>query len=380
MENVQLLSKRLLQTIKESENGNIPLKDRVLLLNILDNPDSVNKLFLECLKKVYRIWDREYPNHTAMIEIINKANSFLYHNVGDEKVFKHLYDVYHCYFLSKNGTAGAIGMTALTLCNCIACRSGLTAENCECEENNIFDWENWRPDFHASIAYSGGNPFFMEGDTNKRKEFWLWYIDTATQLYDNPEKPVIDLSAGNIRAVYNTFTPRIQSHENVLIKEKLDKIIEMTFEDMLYQESNLNFNKIEINTICLELAGFFHEAFFYDRRNNKLKIADIREWPSERQWVIMNSIKQDMYKQRPEEGAWFESQMIVHPDKTYNIHFIYDEYDLLSKITRNHENVLEEFKVYPRSKQYTPEWCHNILDKQSQTAGDENHKPSYFFA
>ncbi|MDR2915997.1 MAG: immunity protein Imm5 [Tannerella sp.] len=380
MENVQLLSKRLLQIIKESENGNLPLKDRVFILNILDNPDSVNKLSLECLKKVYHIWDREYPNHTAMIEIINKANSYLYHNIGDEKAFKHLYDVYYYHFLSKNGTAGAIGMSALTLCNCIACRSGLTAENCKCEENNASEWQNWNPDFHASIAYSGGNPFFMEGDVNKRKEFWIWYIDTAIQLYDNPGKPVIDFSTSNIKTTRNTFSPRIQSCETGFIKEKLGKIIDMTFEDMLYQEKHVNFSKIEINTICLELAGVFHEAFFHDTRNNKVKIKDVREWPSERQWVIMNSIKQDMYKQNPEEGAWIESQMIIHPDKTYNIHFIYDEYELLSKIARNHENLLEEFKVYPRSRQYTPEWCHSILGMQPQISGNEKQTPSYFFA
>lgn len=73
-----------------------------------------------------------------------------------------------------------------------------------------------------------------------------------------------------------------------------------------------------------------------------------------------------MYNQSPEEGAWLESHMVIYPDKSYKINFIYDDYNQLSKTARESDKIKEEFRVYPRSKEFTPQWWQDILGKRAK--------------
>ena len=63
----------------------MPLKERVLLLKAINDTGIIGKLYFECLKKVYPIWSKDFPNNPVMTALIARAESFLYHQSGDRK-------------------------------------------------------------------------------------------------------------------------------------------------------------------------------------------------------------------------------------------------------------------------------------------------------
>lgn len=211
--------------------------------------------------------------------------------------------------------------------------------------------------FGASVGFLFKKLYDKFPNSQKIKK----YLDDIYIELDNNGIVYTDIPKDKVKSVE---IKRTQSCDINIIKEKMLHIVDMTIEDLYNQYGKINFSKIEFNTICSELSGVISETFYFDDKNNKKTIEDVREWPDERQWAIMNNIKQDMYKQQPKEGAWLESQMIIFPNKTYKINFIYDEYEKLSKISKKPDNIQEEFRKYPRSKDFTPEWWKNILGKK----------------
>ena len=80
----------------------------------------------------------------------------------------------------------------------------LEIEDYRGEDDGDFDPESWSPDFIGSAAYSGGSPFAQgdEGDTDKRREYWNWYLDMVLSIYENPMKEVIPFHTGSNKMIY----------------------------------------------------------------------------------------------------------------------------------------------------------------------------------
>jgi hypothetical protein len=87
--------------------------------------------------------------------------------------------------------SGLVGLTAKSLCASLAYDAAIKVDDYESEDDNAFDWQDWNPDFYASMAFSGGNLFAGEGDTGRRREFWNWYPDTVLKIIKNPGKSLI---------------------------------------------------------------------------------------------------------------------------------------------------------------------------------------------
>ncbi|AGT43844.1 Imm5 family immunity protein [Treponema pedis] len=365
MEKIKSLIKSLHKIVKNSKSGHLPLKERVSLLNAINDTSVIGKLYFECLKKVYPVWAKDFPNNPIMTGIINKADVFLYRQSCDRKEFEALYNDNTNYFESIMGDTGLVGMTALSLCATLGYGTELEIEDYQGEDDNAFDWQDWTPDFYASMAYSGGNPFVGEGNVVRRKEFWDWYLETALQLYTSPDTAVLVLNISTNKPAKSSEFRRNQSYTSDTIREKLEHIVDMTIEDLYNQENDMSFDRIEYNSICLELSGTTTEILFYIK-GNAIKLKEMRMWPDENQSDVIDDVKQEMYNQSPEEGAWLESHMVIYPDKSYKINFIYDDYNQLSKTARESDKIKEEFRVYPRSKEFTPQWWQDILGKKAK--------------
>lgn len=349
-----------------NEQGHLPLKERVSLLNAINDTSVIGKLYFECLKKVYPVWAKDFPDNPIMTGIINKADAFLYRQSGDRKEFEALYNANNNYFESITGDTGLAGMTAHSLCATLGYGTELEIEDYQGEDDDAFDWQDWTPDFYASMAYSGGNPFVGEGNVVRRKEFWDWYLETALQLYTSPDTAVLVLNISTNKPAKSSEFRRNQSYTSDAIREKLEHIVDMTIEDLYNQEgSNIHWNKIEIDSCCLK-SGISIETFFYDIENSKTLIENIREWPDEEPVELLNDIKKEMYNQYPKEGAWLESKISIFPDKNYEIVLNYDDYDSFMPRAKDAENLVQEFESYPRSKEFTPQWWQDILGKKAK--------------
>lgn len=58
-------------------------------MNAINDTSVIGKLYFECLKKVYSVWAKDFPDNPIMTGIINKADAFLYQQSSDRKNLKH---------------------------------------------------------------------------------------------------------------------------------------------------------------------------------------------------------------------------------------------------------------------------------------------------
>jgi hypothetical protein len=198
-----LLSVRIESTryiVDATLNGHLSLCHRVDLLSEIHDVHTVNKIFFECVKKVYPIWHKAFPHNNIVMQMLLKANSFLYLNEGDKHSFSQMGMEHNDYLLDlyKNddinmSMPGLVGLAAQSLMYSIAYDAGMILEIDEYagEDDDVFDYEGWNPDFYASMAYSGGNPFANEGNISLRKKFWNWYLDTVEAFSSTTAPPPV---------------------------------------------------------------------------------------------------------------------------------------------------------------------------------------------
>lgn len=366
MEAIKNAIKKSLKILESNGEGHLPLINRLEILNIIKKPNIINKVFFECFKKVYPIWEQSYPNDSIMIGIIKKIDLYLYYQKGNESDFEKIFNKYYNYFEAIDGLSGLAGMSALYLCSSIANDASLTVHDYEGEDDNAFDWQDWNPDFYASMAFSGGNPFAGEGDVKKRKAFWGWYLECILAITKNSNTPLIILNINeknidlNLEPSKRTQSPYLNSINNII-----SRIIEITIEDMEEQHDTATFTKIEISSCCLKVGNSVDMSYL-DDNNDKTLIEFCRYWPDDRQTVLFNNIKEEMYKQNPNEGAWIVSHLLINPDKTFSISFNYEDYDNFPQRAKNPEYLIAEFEAYPRSKEFTPDWWQKILGRKAK--------------
>lgn len=81
MKNKRIEISELRTVIEQSGNGHLPLSCRVELLQSIGNVEIVNKVFVECCKKVYPLWENEIED-TLLRKLLCSADEYLYHGKG----------------------------------------------------------------------------------------------------------------------------------------------------------------------------------------------------------------------------------------------------------------------------------------------------------
>jgi hypothetical protein len=353
----ELQIKKAKQIIEKSPTGHFSLKYRVQLLQQIWKPDIVSKLFFESAKKV------SHEGDFAEYELLKTAHAFLYLQQGDKRDFEPMADKYRNYFVSMDGTDGFAGLSAVMLAYHIAYSNGVQSDFEDYngkDDDNAVDWENWEADFYASMAYSGGNPFVEAGDIDKRKEFWGWYLETAHTLCQMPDKPILALNEVLVPEDIKTFE-RTQTFKTESISEKLNTVANMLIEDLILQEGDIDWEKIEIDACCIR-TGIGSKVYFYSG-GNRNQIRDNLRYPEKDFIEFIDEIKEEMYAQNPKEGAWIMCNISINRDKSYMVKFNHDNLTEFPKWAwaRNPDNMAREFEDCPRSKEFTPEWLRAIV-------------------
>jgi hypothetical protein len=79
---------------------------------------------------------------------------------------------------------------------------------------------------------------------------------------------------------------------------------------------------------------------------------------------LFSEIKELMYNQKQEEGAWLQSYLTIYPNGEYEYSFNYDNDETLNYFASDPSELKSEFETYPRKKEFTPEWWQKILGKK----------------
>jgi len=354
--------------IEANPRGHLELKYRVSLMQRINNADITNKIFLECVKYVLPIWQADNSEDTNFEILLQAIQDYLYDGKGSKEHIGKLQDKFRNYFEDVSNTkAGLPGLSIIALSGSIINNAAqiLNIEDYEGQDDNSFDWDVWNPDFCASIAYAGGNPFVDEGDVAKRVHFWAWYLDITDKLTHNSDSPILSIKYRDAAAKETTegFT-RSQTFNTEEIVNKIKRVIELCRKDLENSGENIQWNKIELTGECLE-AGLAMEGYYFDHNGQKNEIAlkyylyDDDDSATE----IMDGIKNLMYRQAPNEGAWFAYNISTDKSSDFTIKFNYDSLDNLPEIWQEPDTFSDEFETYPRSKDFTPKWLESIVVK-----------------
>ena len=195
--------KRLKEKLDQSSTGHLPLSLRVDLMKQIGEY-SLQKILCECCKKACSFIGRQNKDN---VQLLSRINDYLYRkkeSVEDilketEKLRLHVENNPTEIDTFVNWAIVMLGYTVYY--NTVYM---LEIEDYRGEDDGDFDPESWSPDFIGSAAYSGGSPFAQgdEGDTDKRREYWNWYLDMVLSIYENPMKEVIPFHTGSNKMIY----------------------------------------------------------------------------------------------------------------------------------------------------------------------------------
>jgi hypothetical protein len=367
--NIERFVKKLQCMVSDNSTGHLPLKYRVELMRRIGKPDIINKILFECAKKVYPIWQNDYPEESVFADILYKLNEYLYQNKHIKEDFLSLADANKNYAESGEESSNDAAIAIVFLCYSIAGNAGdlLRYEpdyEYNNEDDNEYDADCLTVDFYASLAYSEGSPFTADGNVSKRKEFWMWFLNTALKLIKTPGRPVLALPLKKeIKITTPPHNLRTQSCETTAILDKIDLIVSIAWD--IAEKESVKWTGLIVKSNNLAMGN--NARIFYTDENNEEKSLkgnlDIIQYVAD--------IKKEMYSQRPEEGAWLQSCLNIYPypdgdQYTFRYVFNYDDYEKLEDYQQDNEELKFEFEKYPRSKEFTPDWWQRILGKRAK--------------
>lgn len=357
----------ILNKVNANPNGHLELKYRVQLMKEINNVTIVNKIFFECVKYVFPIWKSDNKSDTIFSGLLQTIHELLYNKKGDKKKIETLRDNLKNYFEDVSDTiTGLPGLSLLALCNSIIydAEGILNIDEYNEEDDNSFDYDVWNPDFNASMAASGGNPFVSEGDINKRKQYWKWYLEAVEILYKDPSNPIIKIDTNeNLPKEIVSFNRTQTYHVPDLIKS-IQKVILLGIKDLESIDKEVKWNKLELVGECME-GGLSMEGFYYnaDGIKNPFTLKYYLYDGDQSSVDIMDTIKYAMYEQAPKEGAWFAYTLKVNNNLDFELNLNYDDMSSLPEFRQEPDVFSQEFEAFPRSKNFTPEWLQNIVKK-----------------
>ncbi len=346
--------------IDKNPNGHLPLPYRVKLNRLIADETTILKIWLECVKKA------DAEGDPIIVGMTHKATEFLYAKQGDKKYFTEFADHYRNHFAQYDDAYGFAGLTACWFGYGIA--GGVEIEDYNGKDDDFdFEYEEWTPDFFASIAVSGGNLFVGvvdRGDAACRREFWNWYLDTVQTLVASPDKPVLPLKEIVKKQSSPTVTKaRQQTKDTVSIVEKLNEIVDVATKLVESQEDSISWSKIVVVNTQYHATSAVVE--FYDSSGVLHKVNSVSNYTSIHSLnMLFVSILKEMHEQEPQSGAWFACQVTIKPDGMFDTAFNYDDKDNLPQWPNpSIDDFLRAFKEYPRTKEFTPVWLQDIVKR-----------------
>lgn len=100
------------------------------------------------------------------------------------------------------------------------------------------------------------------------------------------------------------------------------------------------------------------KAFYED--NGKMQSFDPEENGNDITMKI-KSLREEMYKLSPGQGAWYSAYFTVQKDGKFQTNFDYDDKPAF-KYTPDKDKFIDDLKVFPREESLIPKWLNEILN------------------
>jgi hypothetical protein len=143
------------------------------------------KLALLTIGKVLPLWEAEFPSDRTPHEALDVAAKVLGGEVSPAKATKEMGRLWtHCdNMLWKHEAKQNVIMVGHGAIQAISEATSDKHRGCEAvgDQSTDFDIEPYDSDapFFAAAAYAGGAPWEIGSDSQRRLEFWKWWLTTA---------------------------------------------------------------------------------------------------------------------------------------------------------------------------------------------------------
>ncbi|VBB06148.1 immunity protein imm5 [Lucifera butyrica] len=142
------------------------------------------ELDILCVKHVMNIWNSERPNDNRLIEILKMIDDYFNSNIGKDAL-RHIKnnfwtDCEEMLYENESSMACYVGFATIgAVCTSYLDKS-LVSDHID---SRVLDDEldpfSWDASYYAAIAYAGGASTEENSSIDKRREFWLWYLNEA---------------------------------------------------------------------------------------------------------------------------------------------------------------------------------------------------------
>lgn len=358
---IKSLIRKGLDEINHSSTGHLSLSTRRKLLQTINEPYIIGRISILCALKVYPIWNDFFRNDTEIIGLIEKTEKYLLGQTSKKDLLKdadHL-DVFADNYMEDDITASFAAKVAVYAAYDADSGANMVVSDYDSDEE-IEDPDEWDTAFLASLVYNGGIVDWDSIDNKRNKEFWNWYLaECLSTAFDKDRMLTKDYKIE--RPIYNApEQARIQIHEYVnndkvmSLFNQLEKIFTKILSDI--KGDALIFDAYIVAECNYAKVSYYKEGVIHDFELSIYVLLYINEF--------IRDIKNEMYENQKEEGGFYELKMTMNKNGDFVKEFNYDiRVEALQKTFRDFE-FANDFKIYPRTKKFIPDWLADILKRE----------------
>jgi hypothetical protein len=142
------------------------------------------KLSISCAERVLSIWNRVFCDEKGPEHILQSTQSYLQGEIDESELRAHIGSLwtaldnlmYEGDFLIEINAGYAAASAASTAISDDKYDEANIDDSTLDEDLDPYEWD---AGYFASIAYAGGPPGADSSDSDKRREFWSWYLNNA---------------------------------------------------------------------------------------------------------------------------------------------------------------------------------------------------------
>lgn len=355
-----LISKGL-NEVNHSDKGHLSLSTRRTILQAINDPLVIGRISILCALKVYPIWNEFFKDDTEIIGLIKNTEKFLLGQTDKNELSSnadHL-DVFADNYMEDDITASFAAKVAVQAAYDAGSDADMVISDYDSDEE-IEDPDEWDTAFLASLVYNGGIVDWDSIDDGRNKEFWNWYLtECLSTAFDKNQMLTNDYKIK--QPIYKTLEqPRTQINEYVNnerimssfnhLKDIFTEILQITKWDALI------FDAYIVAEVSFDNVSYYKDGAIHDFNLSVGVLMHIDKF--------VNYIKDEMYKNKKEEGGFYELKMKLNKNGDFVKEFNYDVRGKILQENFEDYNFIDDFQLYPRSHRFIPDWLEDILKRK----------------
>lgn len=356
--NLTTLKDQALAAIGKDPKGALSVYIRNLIFRELDHR-SAALLLLRTLLYVRPLWNQAWPHDPYWDELFTHIEAFTGDQYNKPKLAARIRQA-HTYMerrMEEEKLDAAYAGLALVYAGYEIISGNFQAGSAENEADA--DPENWNSLFVASLSCNGGCADLTQIHPAQNRAFWNYFItsiDAAAQQLPLPPIAATEAPAASAerpRKQYTLFSNSNERSAEELLRLYTDLMADNDWKALKLDSYYVNnkhsmtvfYQSVESGESWIKMDNM--KLFSFNNKNEiRLKIRKLRD---------------EMYRYRPEEGAWYKLELLIEAGGAHEYSFFYDTQFPYFNNWADQVDFIKDFETYGRDDSFIPQWLKDIL-------------------